>query len=88
MPTKPREAIQEITSSYPSDPKSPFFGVEMKPLARVYLTRQRLYEKSCSDENLEGNNEDESGFDDPTASGGMAFAVNDTFYYRCTRVLA
>jgi hypothetical protein len=86
MPTKPHETIQEITSSYPSDPRSPFFGVEMKPLARVYLTRQRLYEKSCSDENLGGANDDDSGFDDPTASGGMASAVNDTFYYRCTGV--
>jgi len=59
----------------------------MKPLARVYLTRQRLYEKSCTDENQGGTSEDESGFDDPTASGGMAFALNDTLYYRCTRVL-
>ena len=87
MPTKPRETIQEITSSYPSDPRSPFFGVEMKPLARVYLTPQRLYEKSCSDENLGGTNDDDSGFEDPTASGGMAFVVNATFYCRCTRVL-
>jgi len=61
--------------------------VEIKPLARVYLTRQRLYEKSCSDENLGGANDYESGFDDPTASGGMVFAVNDTFYYKCIRVL-
>ena len=87
MPTRPAETIQEITSSYPSDSRSPFFGVEMKPLARVYLTRQRLYEKSCSDESLGGATEDYPGFDDPTASGGMAFAVNDTIYCRCTRVL-
>jgi len=87
MPTRPPETIQEITSSYPSDPRSPFFEVDMKPLARVYLTRQRLYEKSCSDENVGGSSEDDPGFDDSTASGGMAFAVNDTIYYRCTRVL-
>ena len=51
MPTTPREPIRRITSSYPNDPKSPFFdptGEEMKPLARLYLTRQRLYEKSCT----------------------------------------
>jgi hypothetical protein len=87
MPTKPRETIHEIPSRDPNDTRSPFFGVELKPLARVYLTRQRLYEKSCSDENPGGTNDEDTGFDDPTASGGMAFAVNDTFYYRCTRVL-
>lgn len=72
MPTRPPETIQEITSSSPSDSRSPFFGVEMKPLARVYLTRQRLYEKSCSDENVGGSSEDDPGIDDPTASGDCA----------------
>ncbi|XP_023721830.1 spondin-1 isoform X3 [Cryptotermes secundus] len=69
MPTKPREPIQKITSSYPNDPRSPFFGVEMKPLARLYLTRQRLYEKSCSDDNTGGASDDDSGLDDYTVSG-------------------
>lgn len=69
MPTKPRETIQGITSSYPSDPRSPFFGVEMKPLAHVYLTRQRLYEKSCSDDIPGGATDDDSGLDERTASG-------------------
>jgi hypothetical protein len=87
MPTKPRETIQEITSSYPGDSRSPFFGVELKPLARVYLTRQRLYEKSCSDENLGGANDDDSGFEDPTASGGMSVAVKNTLPYICPRAL-
>ncbi|XP_069679173.1 spondin-1-like isoform X2 [Periplaneta americana] len=53
MPTSPREVIRRITSSFPNDPRSPFYdptGSEMKPLARLYLTRQRLYEKSCSDD--------------------------------------
>jgi hypothetical protein len=59
----------------------------MKPLARVYLTRQRLYEKSCSDENTGGTSDDDSGFDDPTTSVGMAFAVNETLYYRGREVL-
>jgi hypothetical protein len=77
MPTKPRETIKEIMSTYPSDSSSPFFGEEMKPLARVYLARQRLYEKSCSDD-LGESSEDDSGLVDPTASVGMAFAVNDT----------
>jgi hypothetical protein len=72
MPTRPPETIQEITSSYPNDTRSPFFGMELKPLARVYLTRQRLYEKSCLDESVEGSSEDDSGFEDSTASGDCA----------------
>ncbi|XP_054267798.1 spondin-1-like isoform X2 [Macrosteles quadrilineatus] len=51
--TVPRDKIRRITSSFPNDPKSPFYdpsGAEMKPLARLYLTRQRLYEKTCDDE--------------------------------------
>lgn len=50
--TIPREKIRRITNSYPNDPKSPFYdptGLPMKPLARLTITRQRVYEKSCSD---------------------------------------
>ncbi|XP_076294317.1 spondin-1 isoform X3 [Lasioglossum baleicum] len=50
-PTDPQEPIRRITSSYPNDSRSPFydpFGLDMKPLARLYLNRQRLYEKTCN----------------------------------------
>ncbi|KAK9304472.1 hypothetical protein QLX08_004229 [Tetragonisca angustula] len=49
-PTEPQEPIRRITSSYPNDSRSPFYdpsGLDMKPLARLYLNRQRLYEKAC-----------------------------------------
>ena len=39
-----------ITSRYPDDPRQPFWndtGAPMKPLAKLTLTRQRLYKKSC-----------------------------------------
>ncbi|KZC07757.1 Spondin-1 [Dufourea novaeangliae] len=48
----PQEPIRRITSTYPNDSRSPFydpFGLDMKPLARLYLNRQRLYEKTCDD---------------------------------------
>ncbi|XP_076544630.1 spondin-1 isoform X2 [Osmia lignaria lignaria] len=51
-PTEPQEPIRRITSTYPNDSRSPFYdpsGLDMKPLARLYLNRQRLYEKSCED---------------------------------------
>lgn len=49
-PSTPRNTIRRIKSTSPNDPRSPFFdpsGEEMKPLARLYLSRQRLYEKPC-----------------------------------------
>ncbi|CAK9811500.1 SPON1 [Anthophora plagiata] len=51
-PTDPQEPIRQITSTYPNDSRSPFYdssGLDMKPLARLYLNRQRLYEKACED---------------------------------------
>ncbi|KAG7203741.1 hypothetical protein KM043_013767 [Ampulex compressa] len=51
-PSNPQEPIRRITSTYPNDSRSPFYdpsGLDMKPLARLYLNRQRLYEKTCDD---------------------------------------
>lgn len=50
QPTIPKEAIRRIKPNYPNDPRSPFYdqeNKEMKPIARLYLSRQRLYEKNC-----------------------------------------
>ena len=50
QPTIPKEAIRRIKPNQPNDPRSPFHeadNTEMKPLARLYLSRQRLYEKNC-----------------------------------------
>lgn len=50
QPTHPRDVIRRIKPNFPNDPRSPFFdneNLEMKPLARLYLSRQRLYEKNC-----------------------------------------
>lgn len=52
-PTHPREKIRRITSSYPNNIDSPFydpFGTPMKPVARLTVTKQRLYGKThCTD---------------------------------------
>uniref|UniRef100_A0A336LL51 Spondin-1 n=1 Tax=Culicoides sonorensis TaxID=179676 RepID=A0A336LL51_CULSO len=61
QPTIPREAIRRIKTNSPNDVRSPFYdpsGNEMKPMARLYLNRQRIYEKVCeggSQENTEDN---------------------------------
>lgn len=53
----------------------------MKPLARLYLTRQRLYEKSCSDDTTGGVPDDDSGLDDYTISGGISLLVFQPLLY-------
>ncbi|KAK4887219.1 hypothetical protein RN001_003490 [Aquatica leii] len=51
QPTYPRGVIRKITSNSPNDERSPFYdeqGTPIKPLAKLYLSRQRLYEKTCN----------------------------------------
>ncbi|XP_022251017.1 spondin-1-like isoform X2 [Limulus polyphemus] len=51
-PTLPQERIKRITSSDPSSTESPFYdpsGTPMKPVARLIITRQRIYEKPCEE---------------------------------------
>lgn len=60
--TMPKEAIRRIKPNQPNDPRSPFHDtevLEMKPLARLYLTRQRLYEKNCENQKQDEDGEDE-----------------------------
>jgi spondin-1 len=50
QPSIPKETIKRIKPNNPNDPRSPFYDLEnkeMKPLAKLYLSRQRLYEKNC-----------------------------------------
>ncbi|XP_055952106.1 spondin-1-like isoform X4 [Argiope bruennichi] len=57
MPTVPQEKIRRITSSTPNNPQSPFYdpsGQPMKPVARLTVTRQRVYDKNCEDYEVAG----------------------------------
>lgn len=48
----PPDVIRRISSTYPSDYRSPFFddrGTPMKPLATLYLTRKKLYIRECEE---------------------------------------
>lgn len=54
--TKPRQKMRPITTSYPEDPRSPFFdatGRPMLPLARLYLNREKIIPRGCSEELLQ-----------------------------------
>ncbi|XP_011630143.1 spondin-1-like [Pogonomyrmex barbatus] len=54
--TKPREKMRPITTLYPEDPRSPFYdpsGKPMHPLARLYLNREKIIQRGCSEEVLQ-----------------------------------
>ncbi|XP_022229507.2 spondin-1 [Drosophila obscura] len=57
QPQVPPDVIRRITSSYPSDYRSPFFddtGASMKPLATLHLTRKKLYIRECEEVSQSG----------------------------------
>lgn len=54
--TMPQDVIRRIKSNFPNDPRSPFYdstGQDMKPMAKIYITRQRLYDKNCDSQVVE-----------------------------------
>lgn len=63
-PTSPPQPITRITSTHPNDPRQPFYnesGHPMEPLAKLTITRQRLYRKSCgNEEGSQGDYEEET----------------------------
>ncbi|XP_004927733.1 spondin-1 [Bombyx mori] len=53
--TVPRERMYRITPMFPEDPRAPFYDPDSKtmaPMARLYLTREKLISKSCDEETL------------------------------------
>ncbi|XP_065220846.1 spondin-1 [Planococcus citri] len=54
-PTFPQERIYQITGSYPEDPRAPFYSINnetIKPIARLYITREKITKKSCSEDSM------------------------------------
>lgn len=61
-PTIPQERIRRITSNSPNLAESPFYdqsGIRMKPIARLTVARQRIYEKACGDPSHSDEDEDD-----------------------------
>lgn len=53
--TKPRERIYRITTTYPEDPRAPFYDPskkEMTPLAKFYFTREKVIPRNCDEKFL------------------------------------
>lgn len=55
MPQVPRMNVQRVWSPDSNDERSPFYvkdplSATMKPIAKLHIMRQRLYEKSCSED--------------------------------------
>ncbi|XP_069355294.1 spondin-1-like isoform X3 [Maniola hyperantus] len=55
-PTIPQAAVRALRPEWPRDVRSPFYSTtgEMRPIARLRLSRLRLYEKSCDAAELGG----------------------------------
>lgn len=54
--TKPREKMKPITTLYPEDPRSPFYdptGKPMVPLAKLYITREKVIKRGCDEATLQ-----------------------------------
>ncbi|KPJ01067.1 Spondin-1 [Papilio xuthus] len=53
--TIPREKMYRITTMYPEDPRAPFYnpGGELRPMARLYLTRESLLPRGCDEDTLQ-----------------------------------
>ncbi|KAI5645119.1 hypothetical protein NE865_02667 [Phthorimaea operculella] len=53
--TVPREKMYRITPMYPEDPRAPFYnpGGSIAPMARLYLTREKLIPRACDEEILQ-----------------------------------
>ncbi|XP_049865590.1 spondin-1 isoform X2 [Pectinophora gossypiella] len=53
--TVPREKMYRITPMYPEDPRAPFYnpGGSIAPMARLYLTREKVIARSCDEETLQ-----------------------------------
>ncbi|XP_022902529.1 spondin-1 isoform X2 [Onthophagus taurus] len=52
-PSNPRQIIKRITTNDSASPFHDESGSEMKPLARLILSRQRLYEKNCNSDGVD-----------------------------------
>lgn len=78
QPTMPQEAIRRIKPNQPNDPRSPFHDtevLEMKPMARLKLTRQRLYEKNCETEKQDEGGDEGEEEEQRNARGGKECAT-------------
>lgn len=54
--TVPRERMYRITTMYPEDPRAPFYnprGGDVPPMARLYLTREKLISRACDEDTLQ-----------------------------------
>lgn len=57
-PAVPQEKIHKITPMYPEDERAPFYDPVnnfMHPLARLYIIRDKVIKKSCSDKSVSTN---------------------------------
>nr|XP_023022282.1 spondin-1-like [Leptinotarsa decemlineata] len=78
QPSSPRQPIRRLRTNVPDDPRSPFYDISgnpLKPFARLTLTRQRLYEKTC-DPALKEDSDDDANCETDDWSAWSACSVS------------
>ncbi|XP_055331541.1 spondin-1-like isoform X2 [Paramacrobiotus metropolitanus] len=87
-PSHPREQIHNITSTHPKNPAAPFFdpsGKPMTPLAKIIISKQKIYEKNCDDPNPAATSEEVTGSSIDRDENRMECAVTDWgFWSSCS----
>ncbi|CAD0198913.1 unnamed protein product [Chrysodeixis includens] len=73
-PTMPATPVRALRPDWPRDARSPFYSTtgDMRPFARLRLTRLRLYEKSCDPTEGEQDRIPESNAGGSIASGSSS----------------
>ncbi|XP_071452717.1 spondin-1 [Hetaerina americana] len=65
-PSEPQQPIRRITPTDPGDPRSPFFDPtanNMAPIARLFLTREKTFERTCDTDFSRAGELDELGLE-------------------------
>lgn len=88
QPQVPPDVIRRIRPNFPNDLRSPFYdpnAAPMKPMAKLHITRRRLYEKVCEPEEKSDSSESESPAIEPNPSESECATTNWSKWSRCDR---
>ncbi|XP_055889630.1 spondin-1 isoform X4 [Biomphalaria glabrata] len=61
IPTQPPERIHRLSSNIPNDAESPFYGIDIKPFARLTITKNK---EACTDDDGRSNSAESPSTDE------------------------
>lgn len=71
--------MYRITTTYPEDPRSPFYDPstkEMHPLARLYLTREKIIPSNCDEKFLTSQIDVSENTEDTSRGEDLFYSTN------------